>query len=489
MRYRIVLLTLLLAALFINGWAVEKSGSLEEYRDEGSKRIYQITINETPIGSLESVFEGDSKFENSPVYRFTEKLDLDFTSLGQSYSLQIDNKHYVDENGFYAGDDMTLIMGGQSQQLYLSKTDDSLLGYYVTNQPRQDVAQPMPGRIFSADNNMFGQYEMFLAFKDFELGDTISDTVFVPQAMMTAEVQIVIEDFGYVKYGELYDSAYACHYYKPSEMIAYFTRDKKLIRLDQTAQNLRAILSESPLDKAAPKKQPFGIRDFIKRIPLYLVYLILGIIFSSAFIWRYHKKPLIYIALILGGVVFPVLSVTQFPLQKWYSLTYLIPHVQGGGSLYLYGIVLPLLSGLIQETLKLIPIALIFFWRRPKQLYSVAVGLFCGLGFGLYEACSLTGADYQTGMMTIFSWGVLGQIFSIIFHMTSGAAMGYGLNRGFGYLTRIWIVVVLVHTLSKYLLVFLQEGVIDIGVFEFLVAIIDLLLLLGVYLLIKNARR
>jgi len=489
MRFRFLIPALLVLVIAVNAVAVTNINPIDKYYPDGLKRLYLFHINEKQVGTLEIKFDGSAKFENQKAYRFTEKLKLDYAPLGQPYNLEIENRHYVDIDGFYIGDDMKLVFDRQSQELYLHKTDDSLLGYYVANKQRQDVAQAMPGSFFSFENNMLDQYELFLAARDISLGDTITDNIILPQTMMTMPVRLVVEDYQFVKYGEVYDSAYVCHFLQPSNQLAYITRDNKLIRVDLPAQDMTIMLSESPLEKMAPKKQAFGFSDFIKRLPIYLVYLILGIIFVSAFIWRYHKSPLVYISFVLGGAVFTVVGLTQIPLQKWYSLNYLIPHVQAGDSLYFYGIIIPLISGLIQETLKLIPIALLCLWRSPKQMYAVAVGVFCGLGFGLYEAGSLTGAAYQSGAVAIFSWPVFESIFAIIFHITGGAAMGYGLNRGFKHTVGIWLMLVLVHSFSSYLIVFRQTGAIDIGIFGLLTALIDLILLLGVYFMIKNARR
>jgi RsiW-degrading membrane proteinase PrsW (M82 family) len=183
------------------------------------------------------------------------------------------------------------------------------------------------------------------------------------------------------------------------------------------------------------------------------------------------------------------LFLTQFPLQKWYSDVHIFPGLNSGGSLFYYAIFSALISAVIQELLKLIPIVLVFLWKRPKQFLSVSLGVFCGLGFGIYEACSVTGAMYQSGAITIHSWAVFERIFSIIFHATTGAALGYGINRGFKHLAIIWLTMVAVHSFSSYLVVFLQKGIFDVVIFELFTALIYLLLVLGVYIMIKMARR
>lgn len=461
---------------------------MEDYRSKGSKRTYIFYLREQPFGRFESKLDGRSKLESVSAYRFSEKLSLDLSPFGRDYAIEIESKHYVDDNGYYVGDDMSLLVNDREQKLFLTARPDSIVGYFVRDDSRQDAGVPVSGKTFAADNNMVSQYEIFLAFNDINVGDTIIDTVFVPQTMIRVPVEVIIEDFDWIRYGNLYDSAYVCHFVEPSEQIAYFTRSKKLIRLDQTAQSLQIVLSESPLDKMAPKEKQFRFTDIFWRLPVYLVYLIFGVIFTFPFIKKFYRKPDIYIILILGGALFPLLSITQHPLQRWYANEVVFPGMEAGGSLYYYAILTALMSGFIQELLKLIPIVLFFLLRKPKQLFSIALGIFCGLGFGIYEACSLTGAAYQSGSMEIVSWSVFERIITILFHTTAGAAVGYGINRGLKHLVPIWLVLVIVHSLSNYLVVFLQKGVFDIGILEILLAIIYLVLLLATYILIKKAR-
>ncbi|MEW5925484.1 MAG: hypothetical protein AB1746_15995, partial [Candidatus Zixiibacteriota bacterium] len=381
-----------------------------------------------------------------------------------------------------------LVFGDQLQSLYLKKNKDSLTGYYIANDQRQEISRPMPEPLFAADNYMIDQLEAFLAFQDISVGDTISSTIIIPQVMATSAVNFAVEDYRLVRYGNVFDSAYVCHFFQPIEQMVYFTKDKRIVRLEQTSQNLTVILKESPLEKMTPPKQPFSFIDFIKRIPIYLVFLILGIIFSSAFIWKYYRKPEIYVIFVLGGLIYPALHLTQFPLQKWYSAQYVLPGMQAGGSIYLYAAIIALIAGLIQMTLKLIPISIMSFWKRPKQPLAVALGVFCGFGFGLYEACSVTGAVYQAGKLAVFSWPIFHQIFAIIFHMISGAALGYGINRGFRHLFVVWSILILVSTAANYMFVFLNKGILDAGAHELLVAAIFLITLLVVYIMVKRAR-
>ena len=480
---------LLLTLLAVSAMAVEKSTSIEQYRSKGSKRIYQFFIKDQQIGTLESKFNGTATFDGVKAYEFSEKLDIDFTPMGQDYRLNLQNKHFVDTKGLYVGDDMKLVFGGQTQSLYLKKTDDGLTGYYIANDQKQDISRPMPEQYFAVDNYMIDQLEAFLAFQDIKIGDTIETSIIIPQVMATSTVNLVVEDYKMMRYGDVFDSAYVCHFFQPSGQTVYFTKDKRIIRVDQTSQNMTIILKESPLEKMKMPAQPFAFMDFVKRIPIYLVFLILGIIFSSALIWKYHRKPEIYIVFVLGGLIYLAMHLTQFPLQRWYSAEYALPGMRAGGSIYSYAAVIALMAAFVQVTLILIPVGIMSVWKKPKQSLAVALGVFCGFGFGLYEAGSVTGALYQAGKLAVLSWPVFHQSFALIFHMTTGAALAYGINRGFKHLLLWWVILVLVSTLANYMFVFLNKGIFDTGVHELLLAGIYLFTLLAVFIMIQRARR
>ena len=118
----------------------------------------------------------------------------------------------------------------------------------------------------------------------------------------------------------------------------------------------------------------------------------------------------------------------------------------------------------------------------------IPIGLFCGLGFGIYEAGAITGAALQSGAMSIFSWGFFERFFAILFHAATGILLAYGLARGLGKLLIIWPLIALLHSFTNYLIVFLHRRVIDIGLFEIMTAFIVLVFTLIVYLIAGRKR-
>jgi len=466
------------------------SKSVDDYRNIGSVRKYIFNMQEKEVGKLESTFDGKEKIAGKSAYRFSEKLNLDFSSFGQDYVLEINNRHFVNTNGFYVGDSMSLKMNGQPQSLYLLTGSKSVNGFFTLNDQRQDIEFFMEPPFYAIDNNMIDQYECYLAMHDIRIGDTLLDTIFVPQSNYRAVVRVAIEDYKLIEYGELFDSAFVCHFIQPTEQLVYFTKTKKIIKVSQPSQKMDIVLIESALDQLGPRKRGMDFSDFFWRLPLYLVYLAVGLIFAIPFLRKYYRRPEIYMLLILGGIFYPIVNFTQLPLQKWFVDNYMIPGIRGGGSIYYYAVYSVIITAIIQEILKIVPLAIIYFIKRPRQNLTIALGALCGIGFGIMEASSLTGAAYQSGSIGIFSLVVYERVLTILFHAISGAFFGYAITRNAARLMLAWIVIVIIHSLSNYLLIFVQRKIIDIGLLEFIITIIYLVLLMAVYLIIrKHSRR
>ena len=484
-----ILSVLFLIALANIATAIAPVESIDEYRTEDSKRTYLFLFDNQQFGILESVYEGESEFDGIDAFKFEEKLSFDYTALGNPMKIAIINRHYVNQDGSYIGTELNAAIDTNYQNLHLKSMGDTVVGFFNNNGVKQDLNIDVPPHFYSIDNNMIDQLEAFLAFKGVNAGDTIYDTVFVPQVTQKTIFRGVVEDYVGINYGDLYDSAYQINFTDPAIQKVYFTEDYKVILVDLETQNISVILSEDPLEKLTPPAPAFSFSDFIARLPYYAIYLIIGGIFSIPFIRKQYKNPDIYIALILGGAVCSLIGVIQIPLQKWYASAYLIPGLKEGGSLYFYGMFNGLISGVVQEALKIVLIAAIFFVRRPTLKPMITLGLFCGLGFGIYEACDLTGAALQSGVVPIFSWGLFERFFAILFHAATGVLLGYSLVRGLKFILILWPVAVIVHSFVNYLIVFLHRNVIDLAMFELMVAFVDVIFVLVVYLIIGRSRK
>jgi len=489
MRLKALLFLLIILPVLGQSASAHKAVTvMDEYREPGSERIYLFMMNDTRFGTLSSTYKGQADLDGHPGHLFRENLELDYSAIGNPLVLQIESEHYTDDRGRYLGENMTATAGEQVQRLSLIRSGDSLTGHFESAGTRRDINLALSPEMRAIDNNMIDQLESFLAFRSFEAGNTLSDSAFTPQVLVTTPYKVVIDAMRPIRYGDLVDSAYVCRFMAPAGQVAYFTADNRLIRLDLTGQNISIILSESPLDKTKPQSAGIGLGDLLHRLPLYLIFLLIGAIYTLPFIRKAYRHFEVYLALVAGALVFLLLDYTQVPLQRLYATAVLIPAVKGGASIYLYAIVSALLTGVVQEILKLIPIAAIDYWRRPRRGLLPATGLFCGLGFGIYEAAAITGAAYQSGAMPLISWGLFERIVTILFHGLTGFILAYGLQRGTKALITAWVVVVLAHSLINYTILFYQKGTVDTGLYEIIIAFFVMVMLLLTFVIMRRRR-
>jgi RsiW-degrading membrane proteinase PrsW (M82 family) len=132
----------------------------------------------------------------------------------------------------------------------------------------------------------------------------------------------------------------------------------------------------------------------------------------------------------------------------------------------LAGIPQILLSGLVQEGSKLVPMV-VYWWRSGKGIdpkLGLAIGAVAGAGFGIFEAqwahnlifaSGWTWEAVQTGgfMALLGFWE---RFFTVAAHIAFSALAGYGLARGWGW--QFYLIASVLHGLLNYGIVLLQAG-------------------------------
>ena len=150
------------------------------------------------------------------------------------------------------------------------------------------------------------------------------------------------------------------------------------------------------------------------------------------------------------------------------------------GRLLLFGIPQILLSGLVQEGAKLVPIVL--YWRRegrkldPKM--GLMVGAVAGAGFGAFEAqwvhniVFASGWSWEAvqtgGLMALAPFGE--RFFVVAAHTAFSALAGYGLFKGKGW--QFYLIASGLHALLNYSVALLQAGVLTVIQLEIYVAVV-----------------
>ena len=155
--------------------------------------------------------------------------------------------------------------------------------------------------------------------------------------------------------------------------------------------------------------------------------------------------------------------------------------------LLLAGIPAILLSGLVQEGSKLVPVV-IYWWRKGRNIdpkLGLAIGAVAGAGLGVFEAMWVHNNIFAAG----WSWEVVQtggimalvgfweRFFAVAFHIAASALAGYGLAKGWGW--QFYLLAAFLHAFLNYSVVLLQSGLITIIQLEIFAAVWAVLVTAG----------
>ncbi len=220
-----------------------------------------------------------------------------------------------------------------------------------------------------------------------------------------------------------------------------------------------------------------------------LMLLGIGLAFAFGAIWfagywtPILKKPWAW-AILAGSALLSLVAVAfvQVPLQWWTSQA--LNHFWSQDVLFdwllLAGIPTILLSGLVQEGSKLVPVV-VYWWRKGRRIdpkMGLIIGAVAGLGFGVFEAVwvhnSVFAAGWTWGMVE--SGGVVAlagfweRFFAVAFHIAASALAGYGLAKGWGW--QFYLIAAGLHALLNYSVILLAFGLLGVIGLEVYVAVV-----------------
>jgi len=227
------------------------------------------------------------------------------------------------------------------------------------------------------------------------------------------------------------------------------------------------------------------------------VLLGIGLAFAFGAIWFASywtpilKKPWAWA--VLAGSAFlawAAFAFIQYPLQHWAleALNHFWSQEVLIDWLLLAGIPTILLSGLVQEGAKLVPVV-IYWWRKGRSIdpkLGLALGAVAGLGFGVFEAVWVHNLVFAYG----WSWGAVEnsglialapfweRFFVVAFHIAVSALAGYGLAKGWGW--QFYLIASGLHAFLNYSALLLSSGVMTTVPLEICVAVVAVLLTAGV---------
>jgi RsiW-degrading membrane proteinase PrsW (M82 family) len=210
---------------------------------------------------------------------------------------------------------------------------------------------------------------------------------------------------------------------------------------------------------------------------LILIAVVLGLAFGALWLLSYwvpfrNRRALLLILIVSAFLTWTSVAFIQIPLQSWSGQALL--HFWNQFTilkwLLIAGIPTVLLSGIVQEGAKMVPV--VFFWlgsdRRINVKKGLIAGAVAGAGFGIFEAVWAHNTIFASGWtwQTVQTNGyvaLLGfqeRFFTVGFHIAVSALAGYGLSKGLGW--QFYLLASLLHGATNYGVILTQKGILSI---------------------------
>jgi RsiW-degrading membrane proteinase PrsW (M82 family) len=213
-----------------------------------------------------------------------------------------------------------------------------------------------------------------------------------------------------------------------------------------------------------------------------------GVVWLAGYRPSLFKKPWLW-AVLVGSpfLTLAAISFIQIPLQVWsgQALNHFWSQEVLVRWILLAAISQILLSGLVQEGAKLVPVV-VYWWRSGKNIdpkLGLAIGAVAGAGFGIFEAqwahnlVFASGWTWETiqtgGFIALIYSGFWERFFAVAAHIAFCALAGYGLARGWGW--KFYLIASALHGLLNYSIVLLQSGLFTPLHVEIYVAVVAVL--------------
>ena len=218
----------------------------------------------------------------------------------------------------------------------------------------------------------------------------------------------------------------------------------------------------------------------------------IGLAFAFGAVWLVgywpplFKKPWLWAVLFVSAILsLAAVSFIQIPLQiltgralgHFWSQEVLMDWI------LLAGIPQVLLSGLVQEGSKLVPVVLWWLGENrtlvPKA--GLAIGAVAGFGLGVFEAAWAHNTIFAAG----WSWelvqtggymalaGFWERFFAVAFHIAVSGLAGYGLAKGWGW--QFYLLAAFLHSLLNYGAVLFHSGLLTVVYVETYAAVVAVL--------------
>ena len=527
----IIISLLTLGAIAVSQPVMKGTPRFDQFRGIGDSRTWEIRLYDSAIGYVESTV-GDASTPNGSVLR--RKVVTDYSLTG-GIRIESDGTHSLNLQSEYLGEKTSITMQGRSERLELSRRGSEVAGFATRGGEKIAQTTTLSSTIrYAFDTPDIDLIEIYLATLDIKVGDSIIDTIFVPQVMSTMVLR------GYVKQLASFDSkvlnrtdtAFHIHITEPQEQDWYFTINKCLshvrwpqrnIGIYQTkvtrgkisavatttpatklpAQNLKsdtappqtsglnrdslmARLQKAQKDRLGQGGEPPSLPTlaYIALLPHVIVYLLLAIVWFLVVTRGSLRQSLTWISIAVGVGLGIVALFTQIPFQRWIAMTIVYPAVTAeGGSLMLFGILPSVAGALIQGLLLFFGVGALSGRARGSARQLAILGGAVGIGFGFLEACYM---QKGVGITPLVNMALIERAFLLAFHVSAGALFGAYLFKNIRLAVIAAVALICANALFRYLPMLVQTRVVELGILYFIMAIVSLGIAIWAMMTIRN---
>jgi RsiW-degrading membrane proteinase PrsW (M82 family) len=235
-----------------------------------------------------------------------------------------------------------------------------------------------------------------------------------------------------------------------------------------------------------------------------LLAIALAVVFAAIWLiiyraWHLNKAWLVVTLIISAVLTWSAIAFVQLPLQIWYQdlMMRWLGQANFMQNLLLTGIPLVLLSGLVQEGTKMVPVIALWATRQKQiePLTGLYAGAISGAGFGIFEAIWIHNSIFASGwtweIVSIYGIsGLLGfweRFFAIGMHIAVSALAGYGWAKGLKW--QYYLIAAGLHALTNFGVILLSNGNLSANQVELYVAIVAIGCTVWAFLALRSANR
>lgn len=219
--------------------------------------------------------------------------------------------------------------------------------------------------------------------------------------------------------------------------------------------------------------------------------ILLAVVFGAIWLLGYwpplFKEPNLWVLFIAGAILtWVAVWFIQSPLQilTGQLLASTVNTETLNSWLLLFAVPQILLSGLVQEGSKMIPM-LVYWFRSGKEISpsrGFIIGAVTGAGFAILEAQWIHNNIFASGWtwQQVQTMGFIAltpfweRFFAVGLHISLSAMLGYGLAKGRGW--QVYLLVSLLHAVVNYSSVLLQTGILSMVAVEIYIAVIVIII-------------